>query len=188
MIIDVCMQTSCQNTRQFFLKEKYSLRNGFTLIEIILVMAILVVIAGLTLPSFRSTYNILQLKEESQDMAFLMRYAQSRSITKNVIVRLVLNDDLTQYWLEDENKGAENSAEGSFQRFSGRLGRDFEIKKGIIIEITANTVEFYPDGTIDKRRIFLCDALNKCFTVSTEEQRGHVIVLDGKQGDLHEKE
>ena len=93
---------------------------GFTLIEVILVVLILSVIAGLTIPRFSSTYNRFILQKSVEDLAYIMRYAQSRAITKNRVIRLEFDSTLSQYWLtQAEPHQIKEDPMDQFERFSG---------------------------------------------------------------------
>jgi len=152
-------------------------QKGFTLIEILLVLVLLTVIIGLVIPNFSSTYNSLQLKRMVQDLGYLMRYAQSRAITKQSLVRLEFDDEQKTYWLMQEVKDQEGDIEGSFDRLSGRLGRNYRIPDGIKIQKGEEMILFYPDGQIEKQHLSICND-KKCFTISTKAQRGKVLIFE----------
>lgn len=153
-------------------------RCGFSLVEIILVVLILSVIAGLTVPNFNQTYKKIKLQKSADDLAYTMRYAQSRAIIKGLLVRLNWDVDTRNYWLE-ENKSSEDK-EASFKRFSGRIGKKFNVPAGVSFETDCEHILFYPDGSIEKKHINVCSN-SKCFVVSAREQRGHVNVFEIKE-------
>jgi len=155
---------------------------GFTLIEIILVVLLLSVVVGLTIPNFSQTFTKTQLQKCAQDLVYTMRYAQSRATTKNRRVQLVFNTDFSQYWLSDFLEDSRGSSDPS-QKISGKMGRIFKIPSQIIIELGQNTITFYPDGSIEKERVYVCLSPSDkkedlCLTISTKEQRGFVRIYD----------
>lgn len=151
---------------------------GFTLIEVLLVTIILVVIVGLAVPSFSSTYHKFQLKKSVNHLTYLMRYAQSRAVTKQMIVRLTFSEDFKEYWLEQANEETEE-----FESVGGRFGKHHPVSDDVIVEFdqefAGEDIEFFSDGQIDKMRLFLCYE-EICMTVSTKEQRGYVRIYEGK--------
>lgn len=152
------------------------MNKGFTFIEIILVILILSVIVAITVPNFSRTYGTFQLKKTANDLAYIMQYAQSRAVTRNQLMRLEFNADFSKYWLTEKKDNVDQ-----FDRFRGRLGKIFDISQKTKVIADKKVVNFYPDGTIEKQYLYVCDDKQKCLTVSTKEQRGYVQVLDFKK-------
>ena len=154
--------------------------SGFTLIEIILVVLLVTVIIGLTVPNFSSAYNNLQLQNTTDHLAYLMRYAQGRAVTHNREVRLEFDEEHLHYWLtEQEEMIGASEAEKTFNQISGRLGRMFVIPKDIEVRMEAMGISFYPDGRIEKDHIYLCYH-DRCYLISTKERRGYVQIYEAE--------
>lgn len=158
---------------------------AFTVIELILVVLILSILSGLTLPHFSRTRENFALKQQTQDLAHVMRYAQSRAVTKGKEMRLAFSPDFSSYQLTEEMEGMEGDgpqgaqeAERSFEAIAGRWGRVFPLPASIKIESEEMDIHFYADGSMDKRRISICRA-DQCSAISTKEQRGHVRIFEG---------
>lgn len=153
-------------------------KKGFTLVEMLLVVVILGVLAAMTVPNFSKSFFGLKLQETTNNISYLMRYAQSRAITKNQQVRLVLDESSMHYWLlQGSSSGYDENAQTDYQQIPNRWGRQFEIPLGITVEATNPTVEFYPDGKIEKVQIKVCYN-DRCMIVSTETQRGKIHVFE----------
>ena len=153
---------------------------SFTLVEIILVVLILSIVAGLAVPNFSRAYEQILLKKSTEDLAYLMRYAQSRAVIKNKKMRLEFDESLSKYWLTQESaEGSSADQEQAFQRIPSSVGRSFLISDKIKLEMTGSPILFFPDGQIDQLRVYLCQE-EKCRTISTQEQRGRVRVFDSK--------
>ena len=164
-------------------KQLHSLKS-FSLIELLLVVVILGVIAGLAIPNFSQTYASLQLQETAKNIAYVMRYAQSQAVIKQKNLRLEFDEPNKTYWLTQSMDEAQEKntkgGEASFERILGRNGRTFNIPDELTLEIPKPFVEFYPNGDIEKMRIFLSNPKRKYFTVSTQEQTGYVLIFDFK--------
>lgn len=145
-------------------------RHAFTLIEMLLVFILLAVIAGLSIPSFRKSFTGLELKNQSRELAYLMRYSQSRAVTKGTQVRMNLDLATRNYFLTESEDGNDSL---DFQPVKGKMGQKYQLSSAIDIEFSKATLDFYPDGTIEKAQIRLCQK-QECFVVSTTEQRGSV--------------
>ena len=65
-------------------------KRSFTIVELLIVILLLAVIAGLAIPNFGSTFKNLQLSQMAKTISSVMYYAQTRSIMKAKGHRLVL--------------------------------------------------------------------------------------------------
>ena len=154
-------------------------RHSFTLVELLLVLLLLGILAGLALPQFGPTYSRIQLKETADNIADLMRYAQSKAIIKRKIFGLQFDGPKNHYWIVEVKKDfGESSAPESYERVSGRFGRMRDVPERISVETEEELIHFYPDGTIDRISINLSNHRQERLTVSTLEKTGQVQVFD----------
>ncbi|VAW18006.1 hypothetical protein MNBD_BACTEROID05-137 [hydrothermal vent metagenome] len=149
-----------------------SISKGFSLIELILVVLLLSVIAGLTVPNFKQSFSNLKLNQTAKDLSYVMRYAQSRAVSKGILIRLEFASAMDSYHLTQVSSG-------EYERFKGRMGRDFQISDLIKINFTEGNLIFFPDGTIEKKEINVCKE-ERCLLISTKIQRGYVNVIEEK--------
>ena len=145
-------------------------QRGFSLLELLLVVVILGVIAGLTVPNFAPAYSHVLIKKTADDMAFAMRYAQVQAVTKNKKYQLQFDDSYMQYWLTRAGQDEE-----SFERLQGKMGRTFVVADGITVRAENPTVAFFPNGDIEKSEIQL-ETKGGTLVVSTMDQKNHVLV------------
>ncbi len=151
-----------------------SIPRGFSLIELILVVLLLSVIAGLAVPNFKQSFSNLKLNQTAKDLSYVMRYAQSRAVSKGIVIRLEFTSEMDRYHLTQlSSKGSL----GEYERFKGRMGREFEISDLIKIDFMEGNVTFFPDGTIEKKEINVCKE-DRCLLISTKVQRGYVNVIE----------
>jgi len=159
-------------------------KKGFTLLEIWLVIIILAVAVAMTIPSFTRSFGQLELRDTANHLAYLMRYAQSRAIYTQRPLRLLFEEAMTYYRLEEAEKTSEEVAEDDeedvdYRPVSGRFGRIHRIPRDISVHTESPFIVFTPDGRIEKTQINLCQAA-QCLTVSTQNQSGQVIVAEGQ--------
>ncbi len=152
-------------------KKNLFLQTSFSLIELIIVVAIMATIAGLSLPRLKTAYENIQLQQAAEDLASLMRYAQGRSAARQEHLQIEFNANFSRYRLA-------NRKNGQTQGLEGRWGRVFTVPKEVSIRFSDQTVSFYPDATMDRVRIYLTNEREKIYTVSTQEMRGRVQVFN----------
>ena len=150
---------------------------SFTLLEILLVVVILGIVVGFAVPNFQNTFNRFQLSETAKDIASLMRYAQGRAIMKGKKQQLEFDSEHSRYWLTEQVKDEEQDS-AIYETIKGRYGRVFGIPKEIKVDAENPHIRFYPDGKIDKARIFVHDGSEHYYTISTKEQTGYVQIYD----------
>lgn len=73
--------------------------NGFTLIELVLVLVLMGLIAGLTLPFVASTLDRIKLQSEVRQIASALQFARSEAISKKTLFTFNIDIDNNQYWL-----------------------------------------------------------------------------------------
>lgn len=58
-------------------------RNGFTLFELLVVLALIGLMAAMVVPRFSGSYDKLPLKTATKDVAAILRLARSRAVTRS---------------------------------------------------------------------------------------------------------
>lgn len=77
-----------------------STRAGFTLVELILVMAILIVVLAVAAPSLQGFFHGRHLNSEAQRLLALTRYGQSRAVSEGIPMVLWIDARQGTYGLE----------------------------------------------------------------------------------------
>lgn len=149
---------------------------GFTLIELLLVIVVLAVITALSVPNFSKSFTQLELKKTAQNIAYIIRWAQSRAINDNLSYRLVFLNNSRQYRILRAAAPTETSS--TFAPIPVQMGRIFNVPASIKITSPA-TVDIYADGSLEKVRIQLENSTTQMI-ISSMELRGKVFVLEEK--------
>lgn len=100
----MCMRITRQRT-------KVRRSPGFTLVELILVMTIMVIMIGMLAPSLKGFFRGRNLDNEALQFLALTRYGQSRAINEGVPVELWVNSTARTYGLEALSGYAETPGE-----------------------------------------------------------------------------
>ena len=73
--------------------------NGFTLLELILVLVMMGLIAGLTLPFVVSTLDRIKLQSEVRQISSAIQFTRSEAISRKTLFIFNVDIDKNQYWL-----------------------------------------------------------------------------------------
>ena len=130
------------------------------------------------MPNLIKGRTYLELKQTAKDIAYMMQYAQQRSVLDNREYQIQFDSSEKQYWLMVEVSSDDVVVqEKQFKRFTGRMGKTSAIPLSVAFKAEEKIVCFYPSGLMDKIQIDLTDQKNK-IVVSTKEQRGSVYVYE----------
>ncbi len=124
---------------------------AFTLIELILVMALLVVMISVVSPSLVSFFRGRTLDSEARRLLSLTHAGQSRAVSDGVPVLLWVDAQKHTYGLEQET----TSANGDTKAQEFTLDDSLKIEAGNPAAVTVRGqklpgIRFLPDGTIDE--------------------------------------
>ena len=138
---------------------------GFTLIELILVMALLVIVIAVTFPSLQTFFRGRTLESEGRRFLTLTRYAQSRAVAEAIPMTLWIDplegtygleaqkgfldrDDKSVEYVVDEKLDIEVTQAG----LSGaQMTREQQLRRRTInTALNAHSeIRFAPDGSVD---------------------------------------
>ncbi|CAA9403069.1 MAG: hypothetical protein AVDCRST_MAG64-1828, partial [uncultured Phycisphaerae bacterium] len=102
-------------------------RRGFTLMELILVLLILTVIVGITIPSLRGPAAKRGIDECSGQLLALAQYARSQAVSEGVAYRLNVDAANGVYYLTRQDGP-------DFYELGHEFGRQFEVPEGIEVQ------------------------------------------------------
>lgn len=136
-------------------------RTGFTLIELILVMAMLSIVLALAAPSLARFFRGRNLDSEARRFLALTHHGQSRAVSEGVPMVLWVDQERQTYGLMAENSNEET--DGKALEF--QLAKDVEVEVELPISRsqstipwkrttqlvgTLPTIRFTPDGFISQ--------------------------------------
>jgi type II secretion system protein H len=105
-------------------------RRGFTLIELILVMALLTIVISLTAPKLSRFFHGRTLDSEARRLLALTRSGQSRAVSEGMPMDL---------WVDTEQGTFGLAAEASYEA-SDPKAVDFALDSGLQLEVVRKTV------------------------------------------------
>lgn len=143
---------------------------GITFIELLIVIIIAGILAGVSTPLFRKTMDNLSLENFVKDIYYLSCYLQASAVNEGKIYSLNIDRYAVAF------RGTYKEA-NELRNINGKLGRSFIAPKGVTITYEPAdkpNVYFYPDGTIDK------------VTVSFKNQHENTLslIIKGVSGEI----
>lgn len=124
---------------------------GFTLLELLIVLAILGLTAALAVPMFARAMPDVQAKAAARDVAAMLRTARSLAIADNREVAVVV----------DLDRRAVDLAGFRSEAIKAGIGLGLYTAVEELIDRGAGRIRFYPDGTSTGGRVRLSTATRK---------------------------
>ena len=157
--------------RTFARREKRA--RGFTLVELLLVLAILVVLTGIAVPRLNKSVRGKQLEEAADEMALVIRLARAESVHRKLKVRFTFDEEEQAYWLSVQNP--EHSFREQFVPFGDSFLHERRcLPKGVRMgsfaargaEVEFKDLIFSPDGVGEVCELRLVGAGNRCAMIT----------------------
>jgi type II secretion system protein H len=139
-------------------------RTGYTLIELVLVMALLTLVAGLAAPSLRNFVRGRESGEAARQFIAVAQWARSQAVTRGEVYRLNVDAASKTYWLTVQRDGKFDSLGEEFGRtfsFPGTVGVDCDFQT----QPDGTYVEFEPTGRTDEGNLRLTSSTGEVITI-----------------------
>ena len=136
---------------------RYLDKCGFTLLELVLVLFLIGLIAGLALPFVVSTLDRVKLQSEARQMASAIQFARSEAITKKTLLTFNANIDENEYWLAipKDNEVTQSRFLNEPVQIKEHQGTEEPLSDGTFI------INFYPRGNSSAGTIRLQSSINE---------------------------
>lgn len=133
-------------------------QHGFTFIELFLVVLIIGVFIGVSLPNLKKSYDSWQLTDFSRQTQSLFGYLRQRSIVEREIISLKIDSDKKEYRAQFQPEAAEEP----------RPVKTLRIPDSLKVTSSAEEILFYPNGEITTVTLTLSDINNQQASLTTE--------------------
>ena len=133
----------------------FEIRNskfGFTLVELILVLALLVIVTSLAAPALSNFVRGRALDSEARRLAALMHAGQSRAVSEGAAMMLWIDEKSGRYGLEAETSGQNGDAKAENLTLDSTLAIAVQNVSAATPVTFKNlpTIRFLADGTVDE--------------------------------------
>jgi prepilin-type N-terminal cleavage/methylation domain-containing protein len=164
--------------------------NGFTLLELAVVLLLLTVVLGLVLPEASSLLTDSDLRTSSRRVAGAVAEARNEAMLGGRIWELAIDLESNAFWIApvgDGEEGGTSAEAGKSQPRKRTLAgevRFLDVRKGQ--EESRNTgrvsIRFHPKGLVEPAVIHLGGRGNRVQTLSIKPFSGRLSIEDGYVG------
>lgn len=127
--------------------ERRGKARGFTLIELMITVAVAIILAGIAIPSFRSMMASERMSSESFDVVAMLTLTRSEAIKRNADVTSTPNGNWKQGWVIASTF---NGNPITINRKDALSGADITITcyQGTTVQATCNAITYNASGRL----------------------------------------
>lgn len=141
---------------------------GFTLIEILVAMAIMVSVYAMTAPMISAGLSGVQIKAAARQVASGLRKARNEAVAHKNEVALTIDVEARQFALSGDKR---------IHHFSQEIDVSLYTAQSELLDAKVGTIRFYPDGSSTGGRVTLTRGERK-YMVDVDWMTGRVKILD----------
>lgn len=164
------------------------MRRGFTLVELMVVVLVMGVILGISIPVFRSILKKAPLEQAVSDVEAACRNARAKAIIDNRVMEVYFNDVEDIIVLSTSTRAVmANDFVAGLESRQVEVGEEVErVLLGADLEIIAPrdeefigelTLKFYPNGTAEPVELRVTGETGSYF-LKVDSVTGHTIVVN----------
>ena len=142
--------------------------SGLTLLEILIVIALMAIVAGFVMPMFGGPVSTSELRATARQLAAGLRLAQSEAVSQRRQTFLVL--DVAGKRFKVDNDPHEH-------KLSSKIELKLFTAQNDLVSESVGSIRFYPDGGSNGGRITVAAGERK-FDVDVDWLTGRVAILD----------
>ena len=171
-------------------------QHGFTLMELVMVITLMGIMMGMAIPSFRNVLTSQELKNASQAIGNIIRYARSEAIQRSAQTKILLDseaggilfsieiDPFMQPGIFEEQRTPFPSPKQLREPATIKIA-SFE-KQSLYGGLEENELLFSPNGSTSDALLTLVDETQRVYTVGVVGLTGQVLIWDHKVETLYE--
>jgi general secretion pathway protein H len=141
---------------------------GFTLLEILIVLALMAIVAGFVMPMFGGPVSTSELRSSARQLAAGLRLAQSEAVSQRRETFLVLDVKGKRFKVDNDPHEHHLPSKIDLKLFTAQND---------LVDANTGAIRFFPDGGSNGGRITIAAGERK-FEVDVDWLTGRVAILD----------
>ena len=142
--------------------------SGLTLLEILIVIALMAIVAGFVIPMFGGPVSTSELRASARQLAAGLRLARSEAVSERRETFLVLDVAGKRFKVDREPKEHPLPSRVELKLFTAQND---------LVNDSVGSIRFYPDGGSNGGRITVASGARK-FDVDVDWLTGRIAILD----------
>jgi len=148
---------------------------GFTLLELVMVILVMALAVGITYPALTHGNAVFQLRAAGRDVLNVLRYAREKAITEQQRLMVTVDRETQKVVLSDEfGDGARTLAMPHHVRIERVALEGHELPQGPLV------VRFLPNGSSENAEIVLASDSGGVLRIVTDPITGGARILTGQ--------
>lgn len=169
-------------------------RCGFTLVELMLVITIMGIMLGAITPTFKPFLESQTLKNATDSLAQIIRYARSMAVEQSSVVQIAFEEDSGGVSVLMENDPINMPGILEEVVLPVRYPKKYQekVRVAAIIKQTLSgtqqeqVITFQPDGTTSDTFIYLADSYENTYTIGIVGLMGQVMTWNRAVDNFYE--
>jgi general secretion pathway protein H len=141
---------------------------GITLLELLIVLALMAIVAGFVIPMFGGPVSTSELRASARQLAAGLRLAQSEAVSEHRETFLVLDVAGKRFKVDNDPKE---------HKLSSRIDLKLFTAQNDLVSESVGSIRFFPDGGSNGGRITVASGERK-FDVDIDWLTGRIAILD----------
>ena len=141
---------------------------GVTLLELLIVLALMAIVAGFVLPMFGASVSTSELRATARELAAGLRLAQSEAVSQRRQTFLVLDVAGKRFKVDQDPQEHKLPSKVELKLFTAQND---------LVSDSVGSIRFFPDGGSNGGRITVASGERK-FEVDVDWLTGRVAILD----------
>ena len=154
---------------------------GFTLVELLVVIAVIAIITAIAIPTFLTYLSRLRLETSCLDVVSYMQYARTQAIGSDEPWRVSFDPEIGRYYLLDGSQNIHKTVD--LTQYSGisfgsnnptRIDANHTAPQADGVTYIGEKVKFNPDGTATAGTVYLKNDKGYTMAVGTASATGRI--------------